>query len=267
MNQITIYINYILFLLYKLLKTVIQLILAILQPFFFIIKVLGAFLPVKKRDDVVCTKISDCQKLLNNFLQEKELKKKYRIIWENQRNKEKKKAPNAHAAAFGRIVLTGDWTILNEESININGIQYRTIDYLYLTVGHELGHKDSEPFVCLFSNIQNYIREVRADFCGIQFAVYCGVERKVAIDTKYHLSEYYDKEYNASLSSINRYLDGHPSNLERKHYLDISDTFSENVVDAVILDFYKNEAHGFSKTPLCNTIKKKSISFRMLSGK
>lgn len=262
MNQIAIYIHYLLFLLYKLTKIVLQLLLAILfQPLFSIIKIIGGLFPVKKyRDDSVDTKIAECQKQLDNYLKNTNSHTKYKIQWTKS-----DKAPNAHAASLGRIVLTGDWNILDKETIAIDGVRYKTIDYLYITIGHELGHKDSEPFVNFFSNIQNYIREVRADYVGIQFAEFCGIERQLAIDTKYHLSEYYDNYFDNRMDALSSYLDGHPTNANRRKYLEMSDVFCKKIVDEIVTDYYMEKAVAFTNTPLCDRIKKKAVIFNLFS--
>ena len=192
MHQLIIYVHYLFFLLYMLLKIIIQISLFIIQPFFAAVKIICSFLPQKclkkdKQKHIVYDKIEKCQEMLDKFLQKNNAVKRYKIKWIPSNN-----APNAHAASCKKIILTGDWSFLENDVICIDNKKYETLDYLYLTVGHELGHKDSELFPSIFTNIQNYIREIRADFCGIEFAVFCQVERKLAIETKYDLSEYFD---------------------------------------------------------------------------
>lgn len=78
------------------------------------------------------------------------------------------------------IALTGNWYVLGYS----HEIEWEKA--LITTLGHELGHKSNEPKQCYF-NIKkkfiNYVREVRADFYGLEFAKKCGINREEAIKT------------------------------------------------------------------------------------
>ena len=77
------------------------------------------------------------------------------------------KSPNASATIPFLIILSGDWSLLVDSSPSSRA-------YLYATLGHELAHKDHEPMYSLSKcthNLKNHVREIRADFCGIAFAM------------------------------------------------------------------------------------------------
>lgn len=101
------------------------------------------------------------------------------------------------------IELTGDWSDLLSED---NVISKEAKVTLYYVIGHELGHLDQEPDVCcaksLFLKAKYFlsalvrkdfrcqIRELRADYCGVIFALKAlknlNIDRQYVVDTSFN---------------------------------------------------------------------------------
>ena len=125
MQQISIYLQYFLLIIYRLFKYLLQLILLILNPLLILFLNLFGLLPVFKNkcDSIIDTKIAECQNDLDDYLKEKGIKKRYTIKWDRSG---KNKIPNANAAFHKRIILTGDWSFLKVDEKEIT--DWKTVE-------------------------------------------------------------------------------------------------------------------------------------------
>lgn len=142
--------------------------------------------------------------------------KKIRIVWDPT-----PKPPNASASIPFLIILTGDWSFLADSSPDSKA-------YLYSTLGHELAHKDKEPIYsfCEFShNLKNHVREIRADFCGLSFAMNYFEDRNFIIQSKY--------KYKV-INTNNNVKTDHPSHEVRKQCMEKFDHFSREVIEYIV---------------------------------
>lgn len=160
----------------------------------------------------------------------------------NRRNK----YANASAFLFPFIILKNDWTFLcedNEESIS----------YLFLTIGHEIAHKDKEPGHISKNKKDRYftqhVREIRADFYGVDFAVLCGFDRKTVINSKVKIEEKFN-----DAEAFNKYSD-HPTAQLRYECLKEFSSFKPETIKYIAKEeHYTNQkvieylcAHSFYK--------------------
>lgn len=131
------------------------------------------------------------------------------------------KSPNASASIPFLIILSGDWSFLADSSPSSKA-------YLYVTLGHELAHKDHEPIysLCKFThNLKNHVREIRADFCGIAFAMNYFDNRDYIIQSRF--------KFKANHISPDKKTD-HPSNRFRKECLKKNRQFSRDVIEEIV---------------------------------
>lgn len=143
------------------------------------------------------------------------------------------KYANATAVFFPFILLKNDWTFLHEEKKLFAA-------YFFLTIGHEMAHKDKEPTcVCNKRNDRyfvQHIREIRADFYGVKFATLCGYERKIVIDSKKKI----ELDFKGA-KSFNKYSD-HPTAQLRYKCLEEFSCFSPETIRYIAKEeSYKNE--------------------------
>lgn len=158
------------------------------------------------------SKIKEGELQLNRFAKNKTL----RIIWDPT-----PKPPNASASFPFLIILTGDWSFLADSSLDSKA-------YLYSTLGHELAHKDNEPLYSFHKsthNLKNHVREIRADFCGLSFAMNYFEDRNFIIQSKY--------KYKVNKDNCNTKTD-HPSHKVRKQCMEKFDCFSRAVIEYII---------------------------------
>ena len=158
------------------------------------------------------SQIKEVEIAVNQFAKSK----KIHIIWVPSFKK-----LNASAGMPFLIVLTGDWSFLADKSKS-------ALAYLYSTIGHELSHKDKEPcYSCSkFShNLKNHVRETRADFCGVAFAMNFFEDRDFIIQNKF--------AYGLSNDNKDKKTD-HPSNALRKACLEKHKRFSIDVIKDII---------------------------------
>ena len=142
--------------------------------------------------------------------------KKIYTIWDPSTKK-----PNASAGLPFLIVFTGDWSFLADNSEASKA-------YLYSTIGHELAHKDHEPSYSCSNrtcNLKNHVREVRADFCGIAFAMKYFKDRDFIIKSKF--------KYRTNIDDKEKKTD-HPSNTLRKYCLENHKEFNKVVIEDIV---------------------------------
>lgn len=138
-----------------------------------------------------------------------------RVIWDPSQN-----PPNASATFPFLIVLTGDWSFLADFSLASKA-------YLYSVLGHELAHKDKEPsysFRKSTHNLKNHVREIRADFCGLSFAMNFFDDRNFIIQSK----------YKHKTNADNNNKTDHPSHKLRKMCLESHEKFNRSVIEDIV---------------------------------
>ncbi len=136
------------------------------------------------------------------------------IVWDST-----PKPPNASASIPFLIILTGDWSFLSDSSLDSKA-------YLYSTLGHELAHKDNEPLYSFRKsthNLKNHVREIRADFCGLSFAMNFFDDRSFVIQSK----------YKTHTTDINSKTD-HPSHKLRRMCLESHEQFNRDVIEDIV---------------------------------
>ena len=149
-------------------------------------------------------------------------------------SKKQKDDPNAHCFKWTRwkhIKVYGDWSELEHTD---QGIVLDTKLYLLTTIGHELGHADSEPHILapLPSKFRNHIREIRADYCGLIFAMrYLSKYHPDILTTREELVKL---RYDFSVKHTNpKYREAnftHPSLLKRYMILSNNPVFNEELI-------------------------------------
>lgn len=162
--------------------------------------------------DICRSCIKDGEKRVNEYAKGKRLF----TIWNASTRK-----PNASAGLPFLIVFTGDWSFLADKSDASKA-------YLYSTIGHELAHKDNEPhYSCRKQshNLKNHVREMRADFCGIAFALNYFKDRDFIIHSKF--------KYRTNMDDDLKKTD-HPSNMLRKKCLEKHKHFGKAVIEDMV---------------------------------
>ena len=141
--------------------------------------------------------------------------KRIHIVWAPSSKK-----PNASASIPFMIIFTGDWSFLADKKDASKA-------YLLHTIGHELAHKDNEPvysFRSFSCNMKNHVREMRADFCGLSFAMNYFNDRDLIIQSKY---EYKNIEHSYKKTD-------HPSDILRKKCMETYKRFSIAVIEEIV---------------------------------
>lgn len=180
------------------------------------------FLKQKQHDYNSSISPSDAYTICKSRIREAEFelnkyakRKKLRVIWDPSL-----KPPNASATFPFLIVFTGDWSFLADSSLSSKA-------YLYSTLGHELAHKDNEPsysFRKSTHNLKNHVREIRADFCGLSFAMNYFEDRSFVIQSKYIYKTNADNDRKTD----------HPSHKLRKMCLESHKQFSRAVIEDIV---------------------------------
>lgn len=130
------------------------------------------------------------------------------------------------------------------------------------TIGHELGHADNEPRILapFPSTFRNHIREIRADYCGLVFAIRylkkyhpdIVITREQLVKLRYDYSvEHTEPKYREADFT-------HPSLLKRYEVLSNNPVFNEKLIRDLSKEYTVSEKE---LTKLC----KQAMNGRLLN--
>lgn len=166
------------------------------------------------------------------------------LPYDRSSEKNERTTKNGNALIRNVIIIKGDWTDL---VFNSSDSKSALNPELLMLIGHELGHKDSEPLGFPFLRFQNHIREVRADKCGLLLSMHMGIDEAIAISAKFPNLKTDEKDHFT-----------HPSDYHRKEMItksisDAIDIIAERnrIKSSRIIEYYKRHSmkgHIFNST-------------------
>lgn len=182
--------------------------------------------------------LADCQKQINKIM-----KKDIPIVYLNTRG-----SINGLAHKIIKFIeLKGDWSDLLSDDKQISEAAKMTLFY---TIGHELGHLDQEPSILYPDNsiirlcsalvvkdFRSQIREIRADFCGVLFALNA-LNNLSSINTdnrQYIIETVFN--YEIKKHGKDKESSTHPSFSKRELILTENLTFDQALVESLSNDY------------------------------